>query len=111
MRQAGRPERRCSFVAIADETRHLAPARGEMVQKVHEERQVRLVDPLFVEREDEPFRGAIFMAGFEHIVAVLHALRDAFRRNQRTCVIAGQEPRHLLGGYMRIHGHKGSGRL
>ncbi len=76
-----------------------------MIEQVHEEGEVGLIHPLFVESEDIAVAIAIGAGGFQQIVAVFHPFGDPLGGDQPSRVIAGQEGVDFLGRDMGIDRH------
>ena len=87
--------------AIIDKARHGAASIMKMCQQIVEIWQVRRIDPVFVQCEDEtrPIR-------FEKIIAVFDAFGDAFERDKLSHVIAHQQFRCRLGADLCVNCHQ-----
>ena len=88
-RDGGGPSRqRAQRLAVAamDRPRAIDAARGEMVHQAEEERQVRRVDALFVERDEV---GAL--GGGQQVVGVLDAFGDALEGFGLADVVLGEK--------------------
>ena len=85
---AGRARQRAQRLAVAamDRPRAIDAARGEMVHQAEEERQVRRVDALFVERDEV---GAL--GGGQQVVGVLDAFGDALEGFGLADVVLGEK--------------------
>ena len=78
-------------------------ALGEMLHQADEERQVALVHPLFVEREDE-----LAGVGVQQVVGVLDPFGDALEGEDAAEVVASYKSFQRLVGDFSVNGHDAS---
>ena len=99
-RASGEPVQRRA-VTRRHRQRAYDPARGDMAQQFDEERKVRLVHALLVERQHERAGPAA-----QQIVGILDAFRDSLAGNERADVELRDERSEFVVGNFRVDGHE-----
>src|SRR5579864_1212429 len=84
---------------IRDEARDPAATSGKMLEQIDEERQVGLLHPLLIERQDEPAGG-----GFDEVITILNPLGNALCGDQLADLVSGEKRGHLFSGDVGIDG-------